>query len=217
MLSDVAALFADARAALQTEYSMTSAKSVDVAHGRVETRQAFVISDPQAIAYLNEGKRWAALQSIALIEAERTLKNRDAARELQRKLKAIREGICPACGEAGCLSARATCTSCGTIFEAEEHEPPDLENIQVGEKPGIVSVTPRENRAKAGTATETATEALTPPQAAHAPDLENIQIGTVEVFFLQRIGSDPVLVRMNDATGKRRKYCLLYTSPSPRD
>jgi predicted transposase YbfD/YdcC len=73
MLTDVAALFADARAALQTEYSMTSAKSVDVAHGRVETRQAFVISEPQAIAYLNEGTRWTALQSVALIEAERTL------------------------------------------------------------------------------------------------------------------------------------------------
>jgi predicted transposase YbfD/YdcC len=73
MVADVAALFADARAALQTEYSMTSAKSVDVAHGRVETRQAFVISDPQAIAYLNEGKRWAGLESVALIEAERTL------------------------------------------------------------------------------------------------------------------------------------------------
>lgn len=73
MVADVAALFADARAALQTEYSMTSAKSVDRAHGRVETRQAFVISDPQAIAYLNEGKRWAGLESVALIEAERTL------------------------------------------------------------------------------------------------------------------------------------------------
>ena len=73
MLRDVAALFADARAALQAEYGLTSARSVDVAHGRVETRQAFVISDPQAIGYLNEGKRWAALQSVALIEAERTL------------------------------------------------------------------------------------------------------------------------------------------------
>jgi predicted transposase YbfD/YdcC len=73
MLADVAALFTDARTALQAEYGLSSARSVDVAHGRVETRQAFVISDPQAIAYLNEGKRWAALQSVALIEAERTL------------------------------------------------------------------------------------------------------------------------------------------------
>jgi predicted transposase YbfD/YdcC len=73
MLADVAALFADARAALQTEYDMTSASSVDVAHGRVETRRAFVISDPHALAYLNESKRWAQLQSVALIEAERTV------------------------------------------------------------------------------------------------------------------------------------------------
>jgi predicted transposase YbfD/YdcC len=41
-------------------------------HGRVETGRAFVISDPHAIGYLNEGKRWVALQSVALIEAERT-------------------------------------------------------------------------------------------------------------------------------------------------
>jgi predicted transposase YbfD/YdcC len=73
LLADVAALFADARTALQAEYGLTSARSVDVAHGRVETRQAFVLSDRQAIEYLNEGKRWAALQSVALIEAERTL------------------------------------------------------------------------------------------------------------------------------------------------
>jgi len=73
MLRDVTALFADARAALPAEYGLTSARSVDGAHGRLETRQAFVIRDPQAIGYLNEGKRWAGLQSVALIEAERTL------------------------------------------------------------------------------------------------------------------------------------------------
>ena len=72
MLADVAALFADARTALQAEYGLTSARSVDVAHGRVETRRAFVISDPHALAYLNDSKRWAGLQSVALIEAERT-------------------------------------------------------------------------------------------------------------------------------------------------
>jgi len=73
MLADVAALFADARAALQVEYGLSSDRSVDVAHGRIEARQAFVISDPHAIGYLNEGKRWSSLQSVALIEAERTL------------------------------------------------------------------------------------------------------------------------------------------------
>jgi predicted transposase YbfD/YdcC len=73
MHADVVALFMDARTAAQPEYDMTKATSVDVAHGRTEIRHAFVISAPSAIAYLNEGQRWANLQSVVLIEAERTL------------------------------------------------------------------------------------------------------------------------------------------------
>jgi predicted transposase YbfD/YdcC len=73
MYADVAALFTDARAAQQSEYGMTKATSVDVAHGRTEIRQAFVISAPSAIAYLNERQGWANLQSVVLIEAERTV------------------------------------------------------------------------------------------------------------------------------------------------
>lgn len=42
-------------------------------HGRVETRTAYVISDPAAIAYLNEDQRWRNLASVALIEAQRTV------------------------------------------------------------------------------------------------------------------------------------------------
>jgi len=73
MLADVQALFADARAAQQPEYGMTSATATESGHGRHETRTAFVISDPSAIAYLNEGKRWRDLTSVALIEAHRTV------------------------------------------------------------------------------------------------------------------------------------------------
>lgn len=73
MHADVAALFSAARAAQQAEYGMSRATSVDVAHGRTEIRHAFVISAPSAIADLNEGQRWASLQSVVLIESERTL------------------------------------------------------------------------------------------------------------------------------------------------
>ena len=73
MHADVAALFSDARAAQQAEYGLTTARSVDVAHGRTEIRQAFVISAPSAIAYLNERQHWANLQSVVLIETERTI------------------------------------------------------------------------------------------------------------------------------------------------
>jgi predicted transposase YbfD/YdcC len=71
--ADVVALFADARAAQQPTYGMTQAETVEKGHGRLETRRAFVISDPDAIAYLNDRDQWANLRSVALIESERTM------------------------------------------------------------------------------------------------------------------------------------------------
>ena len=73
LYDDVQALFADARAAQQAEYGRTSATETVMGHGRVETRTAYVISDPAVIAYLNEGQRWRDLASVALIEAQRTV------------------------------------------------------------------------------------------------------------------------------------------------
>jgi predicted transposase YbfD/YdcC len=73
LFADVQALFADARAAQQPEYGMTTATTTTAGHGRIERRTAFVISDPAAIAYLNAGNRWRDLASVTLIEAERTV------------------------------------------------------------------------------------------------------------------------------------------------
>ena len=73
LYDDVQALFTDARAAQQAEYGITSATETVMGHGRVETRTAYVISDPTVIAYLNEGQRWRDLASVALIEAQRTV------------------------------------------------------------------------------------------------------------------------------------------------
>ena len=73
--ADVVALFADARSALQPAYGMTHATSIDKGHGRIEQRQAFVISDPSVIAYRNEQNRWTGLRSVVVIERERTLNN----------------------------------------------------------------------------------------------------------------------------------------------
>jgi predicted transposase YbfD/YdcC len=73
MASEVAALFADARAAHQPAYGMQADQVTTKDHGRIETRQAFVIYDPAAVAYLNERQRWAQLTGVALVEAERTL------------------------------------------------------------------------------------------------------------------------------------------------
>jgi len=71
--ADVVALFADARSALQPAYGMTHATTIDKGHGRIEQRQAFVISDPSVIAYLNDQDRWTGLRSVVVIESERTL------------------------------------------------------------------------------------------------------------------------------------------------
>ncbi|MEI8033836.1 MAG: ISAs1 family transposase [Chlorobiaceae bacterium] len=73
MLADVQALFTDACAAQQPEYGMTSVTATDSGHGRTEQRTAYVISDPEVIAYLNEGKRWRDLTSVAMIESQRTV------------------------------------------------------------------------------------------------------------------------------------------------
>lgn len=72
----VVALFADAHAARQPAYGMTLAARVTAGHGRQETRQAWVISDPASIAYLNDRGRWTALGSVIMIEAERTVGER---------------------------------------------------------------------------------------------------------------------------------------------
>lgn len=71
--ADVVTLFADARSARQPAYAMTQATSIETGHGRIEQRQAFVISDPSVIAYLNDQDRWTGLRSVVLIESERTL------------------------------------------------------------------------------------------------------------------------------------------------
>jgi len=71
--ADVVTLFADARSALQPAYGMTHATTIDKGHGRIEQRQAFVISDPSVIAFLNDQNRWTDLQSVICIESERTL------------------------------------------------------------------------------------------------------------------------------------------------
>lgn len=76
LYADVQALFADARAAKQPEYGMTSASDTTSGHGRIETRTTYVINDPEVIAYLNPGNHWRDLASVALVEAQRTAEGR---------------------------------------------------------------------------------------------------------------------------------------------
>jgi len=45
----------------------------DKGHGRLEIRRCWTISEPDFLAYLNPTDKWAGLQSIGLVEAERHL------------------------------------------------------------------------------------------------------------------------------------------------
>jgi hypothetical protein len=64
--ADVQARCADARAAKQPEYGITGATETTSGHGRIETRTAYVISDPAVIADLNPGDRRRDLAGVAL-------------------------------------------------------------------------------------------------------------------------------------------------------
>ena len=71
---DVQAIFAEARATafapLAPEHH-DAAKGADKAHGRLEVRRAWVISDPEILAFLDPTGAWAGLRGIGLVEAER--------------------------------------------------------------------------------------------------------------------------------------------------
>lgn len=75
MLADMQALFADARSTRQPAYGMPTTTTVEKNHGRIETRRAFVISDPAVLQYLNEQQHWAQVRSVALVKAERQVQD----------------------------------------------------------------------------------------------------------------------------------------------
>lgn len=48
-------------------------RTVEKAHGRVEIRASWTISDPKILAYLDPEQRWDGLQGIGMVRAERRL------------------------------------------------------------------------------------------------------------------------------------------------
>lgn len=48
-------------------------KTVDKNHGRLEIRRHWTVSDPEFIAFLDPKGKWAGLQSIGVVEAQRTI------------------------------------------------------------------------------------------------------------------------------------------------
>lgn len=53
--------------------SHDTATTIEKGHGRIETRQAWVIDDPQVIAWLQERHAWPGLEAIGLVRGKRRI------------------------------------------------------------------------------------------------------------------------------------------------
>ncbi len=67
----------------------TNRRMINKAHGRLEIRQCWTISDPQYLAYLDPQARWAGLQTLVRIEATRQLTGADATQEVRYYLSSL--------------------------------------------------------------------------------------------------------------------------------
>ncbi|MEO0560761.1 MAG: ISAs1 family transposase [Chloroflexota bacterium] len=67
-------LLEDIEAAFETDDAQqvaTHHKTVNKGHGRIDTRQCWVVDDPEIIAYINDYKSWTGLRSIVKVESVR--------------------------------------------------------------------------------------------------------------------------------------------------
>jgi predicted transposase YbfD/YdcC len=70
---DVVETFADAQAKASDDLVVDQTQSVNKGHGRIEVRRCRVITDPDVLAWLQDGHHWPGLQSIGMIETERRI------------------------------------------------------------------------------------------------------------------------------------------------
>ena len=68
---DVEALFTEALAAPAGGLAHDTYRAVDGAHGRIEIRQAWVITDAATLQYLDPEGRWPDLHCVGMVQAER--------------------------------------------------------------------------------------------------------------------------------------------------
>jgi predicted transposase YbfD/YdcC len=68
---EVQELFAHARATDFQDVVHDDHETVNKGHGRIEVRRHWMITDAEYVQYLNTRERWAGLQSIGMVEAER--------------------------------------------------------------------------------------------------------------------------------------------------
>lgn len=74
LYEEVVDTFAQARSSGFAEYSITTWdhwRQVNKGHGRLETREHWVLADPQVLTYLQEATPWPGLRALGVVEAER--------------------------------------------------------------------------------------------------------------------------------------------------
>ena len=75
LAADVALLFQDCHASRPGSYQVDHAQTIEKGHGRIETRDCWIIADPALLAALRRSEAWAGLQSVIEVRAERQLAN----------------------------------------------------------------------------------------------------------------------------------------------
>ena len=72
---DVQDLFASAHQINFQDIAHDFHQTIDKDHGRIEIRRYWAVSDPEFISYLDPTGKWAGLQSIGMVEAQRQVGN----------------------------------------------------------------------------------------------------------------------------------------------
>jgi predicted transposase YbfD/YdcC len=67
-----------------------SDRTVEKAHGRLEIRDYWTISDPEILAYLDPEKRWKGLRGIGMVRAERRMEH-----EITRETRYASRSVSP--------------------------------------------------------------------------------------------------------------------------
>ncbi len=73
LAEDVHTLFEWAHSIRFAELQHAHVRTVSKAHGRIEIRECWTISDPQFVGDLRQGRKWKGLRSVAQVRAERRI------------------------------------------------------------------------------------------------------------------------------------------------
>jgi predicted transposase YbfD/YdcC len=138
MYHDVVDLFDDALTSGFAELEHDTHHRVDKAHGRLEDRQYWTISDPACIAYLNAKEAWTGLRSIGMVESVRTV-GEQVARERRYYLSSL-----PANAQAfgGAVRSRLPCrkwSALGARHRLSRRCEPHAQRSQPAELCGVAS------------------------------------------------------------------------------